>query len=247
MKINSDKLQAMIRELEALGFDFDPELLGDDKNGLINNLKDYYSTDEDIDWWLLIRELGVSYVRLDGKSVGPNRRYSKNTSSVLFEQYFLSEPLSYIFEELKRITNGNFDYEVIREFGSTEKDEVFWKQLDEIRGAGHFDCEYIIGGKPVNIRYDFSKHDWTDLNPKFLTNFINEHFDYLKSLNINYLLPEDFITFFCIKKAHQRLLTTKPNIFINEDLSFEQIQEGNQTDTSPGQPQKVKSWWAFWK
>jgi hypothetical protein len=248
MKINLNKLKEKILELQELGFDFDADLLGDDKNGLVNELKSYSDEVGEIDLWLIIREFGNSCFWLDGKPIINDRRYSKNTSTIIYEQYFLNYSLSYVFEELKRITNGKFEYEVIKEFGTTENDKEFWKHLDEKQGDDHFDCEYIIGKKPVNIRYNFFKPDWTYLEPNFLTMFIKNNLDYIKSLNVNYLEPEEFMTFFCINKENQRLLKNKPSIFINNDLSFEQVQQkNNQIDTSVTQSQTVKRWWKFWE
>lgn len=219
VEININKLQEKILELRTLGFDFDAELLGDNKNGLINELKSYAEEGGEVDLWIIIREMGYPSIWFNGKPVDKNRRYSKNISTIIYEDYFLMNPLSYIFEELKRITNGKFEYEVIKEFGMTEGDQVFWERLDEKQGKDYFDCEYIIGGKPFNIRYDFSKGNWIDLNSEFLTVFIDDNFDYLNSLNINYLEPEEFITFFCINKENQRLLKSKSTILINNDLS----------------------------
>lgn len=246
MKIDINKLQEKILELQELGFDVDVDLLGDDKNGLVNELKSYSDENGEIDMWLIIRALGSSHVWFDGNTI--NKRYSKNISTIIYEQYFIENPLSYIFEELKRITGGQFEYEVINEFGTTENDAKFWKILDEKQGDDHFDCEYIIGGKTVNIRYDFFNPNWIYLEPEFLTMFIKSNIDYLQSLNINYLEPEEFITFFCINKENQRLLKNKPNVFINNELSFEVAQQNrNQNDTTINQPQPTKGWWEFWK
>jgi hypothetical protein len=246
--MNINKLQEKILELQKLGFDFDTELFGDDKNGLVNSLKDYTNEDGDVDMWLIIRELGASFVWFNGKSIGNNKRYSKNTSTIIYEQYFLSNPISYIFEELKRITNGRFEYEVISEFGTTESDIIFWKHLDEKKGHDYFDCEYKIGGKPVKVQYNFFEPDWTYLEPDFINNFIKNNFDYLKSLDVNILEPEEFITFFCINKESQRRLKKEHSVFINNDLSFATAhQNNNQVYEEVNQNKSTKGWWEFWK
>jgi hypothetical protein len=248
MKIDITKLQEKILELQALGFDFDTKLLGDEKNGLAFELKNYSNEVGDIDLWIIIRGLGNPCFWFDGKPVTDNKRYSKNTATIIYDQYFLNNSLSYIFEELKRITNGKFEYQIIKEFGTTENDKEFWKHTDGEQIKDYFDCEYIIGEKPFKVKYDFFKPDWTYLEPKFLSIFIKSNFDYLKSMDVNYLEPEEFITFFCINKKNQEILKNKPNVFINTDLIFEQIRQDNhQIEASVNVPQTDKRWWEFWK
>ena len=67
MKINLNKLKEKILNLQELGFDFDADLFGDDKNGLVNALKSYSDEVGEIDLWLIIREFGNSSFSLDGK------------------------------------------------------------------------------------------------------------------------------------------------------------------------------------
>lgn len=199
-----------INYLISLGFDYN---LPDGYDYLISNLKRYSRLeDENYPLWLIIRSMGDAHI-VDNTL----KRYSTNVATIVYDQFFINNKISDIFLELQRISTHKFEFEVIKEFGSTESDKDFWKEFDNRQGKSYFECTYKINNQEFSIRYHFLDYNWLYLNPEFIEEICEKLDKLFFELNINYF-SEEFITFFSLPQSSQEELSKDPTVFLNKQL-----------------------------
>lgn len=183
------------------GIDLKHHLIGDPKTGgLLKEVQSY--TDEDTtENWIILREMG-NQCHWFNKSVYTDREnYSDDVSTILYEDYFFYNTISYFFQELQRITKGAFTYEVIDEFlpiydaDNNTIENGFWNKLDELKGNFKYTCKYRIRDRYLELDYQFLNYSWTYLNPAFVDTLVELLQLELTALNVSILPPEEFITF----------------------------------------------------
>jgi hypothetical protein len=200
----------IISKIMEIGIDFDMKLIGDEKTGGFLKQINEYESGDGIANWIILREMGTFCFWLNNTT--HQEKYSNDVTTIIFEQYFLYNKISYLFEELNRITRGLFEFEVVDEFkpiydsNSEVIKQDFWDNLDSLQGNSEYICKYVIMGKKTEIRYKFNKWSWTSLNPDFIEELLSIIEKDLLKLNVNCLEPEEFITFIvCNENAKSQL------------------------------------------
>lgn len=206
-----ETVKEIISKIKDIGIDFDMKLIGDVKTGGFLQQINEYADEGRIANWLILREMGMfCSTWLDNKK--HQKRYSADVSTIVYEQYFLYNKISYLFEELNRITRGSFKYKVVDEFQPiyNSNNEVikqdFWDNLDSLQENSKYICKYLIMGKETELPYKFEKWSWTSLNYEFIVELLSIIEKDLAALNVNCLEPEEFITFIaCNENAKSQL------------------------------------------
>ncbi|MCI5081234.1 MAG: hypothetical protein MRY78_06080 [Saprospiraceae bacterium] len=253
-----ETIKEVLSKIKQIGIDFDMKLIGDVRTGGFLRQINEYDFEGEKSNWLVLREMGTFCTRLDNKEY--QKRYSDDVSTIIFEQYFLYNKISYLFEELNRITKGSFKYEVIDEFQPiyNSNNEVikqeFWANLDRLKGNSEYICKYLIMGKKTEILYKFEKWSWTSLNPDFIVELLSIIEKDLVELNINCLVPEEFITFVLCNESAKSQLKMDLGIHFYEKKMRTSQEEGiirniqELEDKKPEiQKNENKKWWEFWK
>ena len=195
---------AKIIDLINLGIDFNWEFLGDEKSGLLCGLRGN-SIDNDSEYWIVLREMGRKF-RFRTDNTFRSAPYSKNVSTIIYEDYLRDNKLSYIFEEFNRITNGKINFQVIDEFNplqdatGKENDPEFWNYSEYVKGNINYLCKYLINGKFLEIEYCFSGVPTYHLNGDFIIRLIKALKDIFLENDISFVYPDMFITFFICDK-----------------------------------------------
>lgn len=256
-----EDLKDRILQITKCGIDFKSHLIGDlPTGGFLKEVKMYASSTEDVENWIIIREMGHQCSWLNNASYIERERYSNDVSTIIFEQYFLYNSISFLFQEIQRITKGVFKYEVIDEFyaiydsNNNRIDENFWKRLDELKGDSEYICKYKIMDRYIELKYRFCNYDWTDLDYDFVSTLIQSMQPELAALHVHCLVPEEFITFVsCNDDTKSRL----ENEFGIHFMDFKpSTAEANKPEDDhiatipeilPTHEEEAKKWWEFWK
>lgn len=211
-----NQINNKIDYLISLGFDYN---LKHGRNWLISYLEAYHDIeDEHYPLWLIIREMGNQTI-VDKKL----QRFSKDITTIVYEDFFFTNKLSRILSELQQISKGAISYVVIDEFdalynpdGSLTSDG-FWERTNQPNGISLYKCKYEICGQPFEFDYHFYEPRSTYLNPEFLTDLCAKLDEIIFENNINYF-SEEFITFFQLPQKAQEKLNEESSIFLNKDL-----------------------------
>jgi hypothetical protein len=205
IKTESGNHKAKILDLMNLGIDFNWEFLGDKETGLLSDLQGN-SSDNNFEYWLILREMGGQFYFWTTNRTLQSVPYSKNVSTIVYEDFLSGYKLSKLFEELKRITNTKIDFQVIDEFNSVydakgkEHDPEFWNHSEYIKGEKNYLCKYIVNGKYLEIEYSFMDFSPQYLNGNFIICLIKALQELLSENNVSFIYPEEFATFFICNK-----------------------------------------------
>lgn len=207
-------IQHKIDYLISLGFDYN---LNHGGEWLISYLEQYHVIDnENYPLWLIIREMGnTTIVDKDLK------HFSKNISTIGYEDFFFYHRISDILLELNRISNGAITFKVIDEFepvfnyDNTINNHDFKDVINMPNGITMYNCKYEICGQLFDFDYHFTTFESTVLNPDFLDELLSKLDHIFLENNINYF-SEEFITFFQLPQHSQEALIE--TVFLNKDL-----------------------------
>jgi hypothetical protein len=180
----------------------------------LSNIKEF-EDENGVKNWIILKEMG-GFCNWETKE-----RNAKNVSTIIYEDYFFYFKISTIFSEISRITNKQFTFEIIDEFGSTYNNinesinQSFWKRLDIENGDANYKCKYKIMGEEVSLTYHFFKPNWTTLNPEFVTELLMKLEEIFDKHQISYLPPEEFLTLLVVNNDSKMKLKKDLNIELN--------------------------------
>jgi len=197
-------IQEFINKITEIGIDFNQALIGDRATGGFVRQFAEFEHGEEVKGWIALREMGTVCAWLNKAT--HQERYSKDVSTIIYGDYFFYNRISFIFQELNRITKGAFTFEVIDEFdpifdaNQNKNGQDFWDNSDRLKGAFAYNCKYILMGRTVELKYKFSHRDWTSLDAIFISQLLTEIHKELEALNVTYLDPVEFLTFIVADK-----------------------------------------------
>ena len=253
-------VKELINQIQSIGIHFNLDLIGDPKTGGFLNQVREFESGEGIASWIILREMGLPCSRLNNANY--QGQYSDDVSTIIFEDYFFHNRISYLFQELNRISKGAFTFEVVDEFeplydlGHNNTVQGFWKELDNQKGKVEYNCKYVIMGKPLDFKYEFFNRRRTYLNSEFVDELLSRISDELEVLNIHCLEPEEFITFIVCKEEVKNKLKADLGVnFIEKEVSIHQAKEPikliQELESQQPEPDvrkiEKKKWWEFWK
>ena len=217
-------IDTKIEYLQSLGINFN---LSEGREWLLSNLEQYHNIDDkDYPLWLILREFGNTFIVSSS-----HKAFSNNTSTIIFEDFFLYNKLSRILSELQRISNGAISYKVIHEFepvyntDHSRSSESIW---GEYKSTSPIKCTYEICGQIMAFDYNFLDGQPTILNSEFVDQLCSKLDVVFLDNNINYLYEES-ITFFRTSQENQETLYSIPTLHLNKNLVRKYRKTNHQT------------------
>ncbi len=196
--------------LQELGF----QIKESSKHNDYEDLRRTVSRFSNFSYYGIIRALGLNH--------------SNNTKTLwIEEEYLIANKISDIFNELHELTDKEFKYKVINEFGSEMDDSDFWAEIGVDINNSYFEferkenypvCEYILGSDSVKFEYKFTNAKWHTLNREAVEEILKQGKAYFKNLNLNCIYPfdEEIIFFQIPKESNEKLSQLLDQLYLIE-------------------------------